>query len=86
MFLVFSKDGCKYCAMAIKLLTEMKKDFHVIKLLDVTELNETLFILGITAKTFPQVFMDGDHIGGYTELHEILTKEDNVFEINDDCF
>jgi len=86
MFLVFSKDGCKYCTLAIELLTDLKKDFHVVKLLNVAELNEALAVRGLTAKTFPQVFMDGDHIGGYTDLQEYITKEYGKFEIDEDCF
>jgi len=83
---VFSKDGCKYCTLAIELLTEMKKEFTVVKLLNVAELNDTLSVRGLTAKTFPQVFFDDVHIGGYTELHAHITKEDDVFDIDDDCF
>ena len=86
MFLVISKDGCKYCTLAIELLVDMKKEFHVMKLSNVAELNEALAVRGLTAKTFPQVFLDDKHIGGYTELHDFLTKEDDVFEIDDECF
>jgi glutaredoxin len=86
MFLVISKDGCKFCTLAIELLADLKKEFHVMKLSNVAELNEALSVRGLTAKTFPQIFMDSVHIGGYTELQSYLTKEDDVFEIDDDCF
>ena len=84
MFLVFSKDGCEYCTLAIELLTEMKKEFSVVKLLNVAELNEALTVHGLTAKTFPQIFLDGVHVGGYTDLQSYLTKEDDVFSIDED--
>ncbi|AGE55565.1 glutaredoxin [Acanthocystis turfacea Chlorella virus MN0810.1] len=86
MFLVFSKDGCKYCTMAIELLTDLKKDFHVIKLLNVAELNDALAVRDLAVKTFPQVFLGDKHIGGYTDLQEYITKEDGKFEIDEDCF
>jgi len=89
MFLVYSKDGCRYCSMAIELLTELKKEFTVIKLKSVAELNDALFDRGITVRTFPQVFLDDEHIGGYTELYARVAMSNydfEIFEIDDDCF
>jgi glutaredoxin len=75
--------------MVIELLTELKKDFTVIKLKSVAELNDTLFDRGITVRTFPQVFLDDEHIGGYTELYARVAMSNydfEIFEIDDDCF
>jgi glutaredoxin len=75
--------------MAIELLTELKKDFTVIKLKSVAELNDTLSDRGITVRTFPQVFLDDEHIGGYTELYARVAMSNydfEIFEIDDDCF
>ncbi|AGE59336.1 glutaredoxin [Acanthocystis turfacea Chlorella virus OR0704.3] len=84
MFTVYSKDGCKYCTMAIELLTAMKKEFNVIKLNSVAELNVAISDRGLMVQTFPQVFADNVHIGGYTDLHAYLLEEENVFSIDED--
>jgi glutaredoxin 3 len=86
MFLVYSKDGCRYCSMTIELLTDLKKEFTVIKFNSVAELNDALFNRGITVRTFPQVFLDDEHIGGYTELYARVAMSNYEFEIDDDCF
>jgi glutaredoxin len=72
--------------MTIELLTELKKEFTVIKLKSVAELNDTLSDRGITVRTFPQVFLDDEHIGGYTELYARVAMTNYDFEIDDDCF
>jgi glutaredoxin len=72
--------------MTIELLTELKKEFTVIKLKSVAELNDALFDRGITVRTFPQVFLDDEHIGGYTELYARVAMTNYDFEIDDDCF
>ncbi|AGE53440.1 glutaredoxin [Acanthocystis turfacea Chlorella virus GM0701.1] len=84
MFTVYSKDGCKYCTMAVELLTTMKKAFNVIKLKSVTELNVAISDRGLMVQAFPQVFAGNVHIGGYTDLHAYLLEEDNVFSIDED--
>ena len=86
MFTVYSKDGCRYCSMTIELLTDLKKEFTVIKLKSVAELNDALFDRGITVCTFPQVFLDDEHVGGYTELYVRVAMTNYDFEIDDDCF
>jgi hypothetical protein len=59
------------------------------ELKSVAELNDTLFDRGITVRTFPQVFLDDEHIGGYTELYARVAMSNydfEIFEIDDDCF
>jgi glutaredoxin len=52
----------------------------------VAELNDTLFDRGITVRTFPQVFLDDEHIGGYTELYARVAMTNYDFEIDNNCF
>ncbi len=67
--LVYSKKPCPYCEQAKTLLT--KKGFNYTEL-DVTrpDVLDQLRDLVPGVKTVPQIFIDGNHIGGYTELVE----------------
>jgi glutaredoxin 3 len=67
--LVYSKKPCPYCEQAKNLLT--KKGFNYTEL-DVTrpDVLDQLRDLVPGVKTVPQIFIDGNHIGGYTELVE----------------
>ncbi|AGE57563.1 glutaredoxin [Acanthocystis turfacea Chlorella virus NTS-1] len=77
MFLVFSKDGCKYCPMAIELLTGMKKDFRVIKILNVAELNEALSDRGLADVSHICKALDTGkiHYGRIWKTKNIINKE-----------
>ena len=68
---IYGKDNCPYCDMAVKLAqqfiqeTEHKYEY---KKLDRDFTREELFEKFPGARTFPQVTIDGNGIGGYTEL------------------
>jgi glutaredoxin 3 len=66
---VYSKKPCPYCEQAKSLLTRKNISYRE---LDVTrpEVLDQLRELVPGAKTVPQIFIDGTHIGGYTELVE----------------
>jgi len=68
---VYSKKPCPYCEQAFGLLTRKNISYRE---LDVTrpEVLDQLRELVPGAKTVPQIFIDGTHIGGYTELVEHL--------------
>jgi glutaredoxin len=64
---VWSKDNCTYCDQAKKLLetkgieVEEKKIGHGYTLQD-------LLAVVPNARTAPQIFLDEDYVGGFTEL------------------
>jgi glutaredoxin 3 len=70
---IFSKDNCSFCSKAIKLAEEKQVDLQVKKLgADFTmDWMRTTFP---TARTFPQIIIDGENIGGYTEFEAIINK------------
>ena len=77
-FLVLSRDGCKYCDMAVSLLTTHSKAFAVYKCMDGRELRTILEEEhGMVPEhvTFPQIFCDGVHIGGYSDLYQYVQNE-----------
>ena len=69
--IVWSKDNCTYCDEAIKLLeaegidTEIKKIGHGYTL-------EDLLAVVPNARTAPQIFLNEDYVGGFTELKQKL--------------
>jgi glutaredoxin len=64
---IWSKDNCPYCVKAKALLEQKGVEYreHVIGK-DVTR--EQLLERVPNARTVPQIWLDGNHIGGYTEL------------------
>jgi glutaredoxin 3 len=68
---VWSKDGCSHCVQAKSLLAS--------KGIEIEERNvsqdwtrEQLLEAVPDARTLPQIFLDGQHIGGFTDLRSHL--------------
>jgi glutathione-dependent peroxiredoxin len=69
---IFTRDGCQYCARAKALLTERGYDYAEIPLPHTTRSKIVGAVAG--AKTVPQVFINGEHIGGLDELEAWARK------------
>ena len=67
MIEIYSKPACPYCVKA-KNLCEQKGYEYKYFMLDEDFTREQLFEKFPTARTFPQIRVDGENIGGYTEL------------------
>ena len=69
--IIYSTPNCHYCTMA-KNLAEQKGHEVVYNMMgeefQPTEVRE----LFPTARTFPQIIVDGEKIGGYTELEKLI--------------
>jgi glutathione-dependent peroxiredoxin len=63
---ILTRDGCQYCAQAKALLNERDIDFVEIPLSHNIRLKALGAIAG--SQTVPQVFINGERIGGYDEL------------------
>jgi glutaredoxin len=70
--IVWSKDNCQYCVMAKQLLKSREIPFEERNVGVGGWDRETMLALIPDAKTMPQIVVNGDPIGGYTELKEIL--------------
>ena len=70
---IYSKPQCPYCDMA-KNLAEQKGYDLTYKMLDQDFNREQLMEVFPTARTFPQIIVDGEKIGGFTE-YNALVKE-----------
>ena len=74
MYIIYSKPSCGYCSQAKELLEQNNLDFEYLQL--GTHYNlDVLMTLAPNAKSFPQVFKDGELIGGYNDLVESLKQE-----------
>ena len=69
---VLTRDGCQYCAQAKALLDERDIDYVEIPLAHKVRNKALGAIAG--AQTVPQVFINGERIGGYEELKRWAAK------------
>ena len=70
---IYSKPQCPYCDMA-KNLAEQKGHDLTVKMLDVDFDREALMETFPGARTFPQIIVDGDKIGGYQEFKKLVDE------------
>jgi glutaredoxin-like protein len=63
---LFTRHGCPHCARAKQLLDERGMPFEEIALRDGITVRSLRAVAG--ADSVPQVFIDGEHIGGADEL------------------
>ena len=65
--IVFSSPFCGYCAAAKRLLMIKGADFIEVNILTNPERRQEMIELS-GRRSVPQIFVGGQHIGGYTEL------------------
>lgn len=69
--IVWSKNGCAYCNAAKQLLNKKEIEFEE-RVVGHSWTKEQLLEAVPNAKTVPQIFLDEEYIGGYTELAKKL--------------
>lgn len=76
MYEIYEKPDCMYCVKAKKLLKENNLEYTTISAV----VNKKHLIERVTEstgnppKTVPQIFFDGEYIGGYDQLCLHLSK------------
>jgi glutaredoxin-like protein len=65
---VFTREGCQYCTRAKTLLTELGYDYVEVPLVHTVRSRVVGAVTG--DKTVPQIFINGEHIGGLEALEE----------------
>ena len=68
---IYSKTDCVFCERAIALANLKNLDMTVLKL-DEDFSREELFEQFPTARSFPQIIVDGVPVGGFKEFNELL--------------
>jgi glutaredoxin 3 len=71
--IIWSKYHCPYCDQAKALLTQKGITFEERKIGDGWTREELLEAIP-TARTVPQIILEGELIGGFTELKKKLTE------------
>jgi glutaredoxin len=71
--IIWSKYHCTYCDQAKALLTSMGIQFEEKKIGDGYSKEELLEAVPY-ARSVPQIFLDGELVGGFTELKQKLTE------------
>ncbi len=64
---MWSQANCQYCDMAANLLEHAGYETEVRKL-GTNATKQELIAVVPNARSVPQIFLDGVHIGGYSEL------------------
>ena len=72
--IVWSKDNCPYCVQAKALLNQKNIEFEERKIGDGWTKDQLLEAVP-HARTVPQIFLDGDLVGGFTELRAKFLAE-----------
>lgn len=72
--IVWSKDYCPYCVQAKTLLTQKGIEFEERKIGDGWT-KEQLLEAVPNARTVPQIFLDNELVGGFTELRAKFLAE-----------
>ena len=67
---IYSKPACPFCVQA------QKGYEYTYKMLDEDFTREELMEKFPTARTFPQIVVDGASIGGFTEFKTLVEKQD----------
>jgi len=68
---IYSKPACPFCVQA-KNLAESKGFDYTYKMLDEDFTRDELFEIFPEARTFPQIIVDGNKIGGFTEFQKLV--------------
>ena len=71
--IVWSKDQCPYCVQAKALLESRGIEYEERNINNGWD-KEDLLTAVPTARTLPQVFLDEELVGGFTELRKRLTE------------
>jgi glutaredoxin len=69
--IVWSKDACPFCVQAKALLESRGIEFEE-RNVSTDWTREQLLEAVPTARTLPQIFLDDNYIGGFTELRKHL--------------
>ncbi|MDI1327099.1 MAG: glutaredoxin 3 [Brevundimonas sp.] len=71
---IYTKPGCGYCHAAKALLNKKGADFTEIVASSDPARKQEMIQRSKGRMTFPQIFIDGKHIGGSDELHALDRK------------
>ena len=68
---IYTKPGCPYCFSAMSLLKKKGVDYTEIVASNDPEKKAEMVERSGGAMTFPQIFIDGKHVGGSDDIHAL---------------
>ena len=68
---IYTRPGCGYCSAAKSLLTRKKAAFTEYDVAKNANYRQEMYERAGTGSTFPQIFIDGTHVGGCDELYAL---------------
>lgn len=68
---IYTRPGCGYCSAAISLLRRKKAEFTHFDTASDPSLRQKMFDRTEPGATFPQIFINGDHVGGCDDLYAL---------------
>lgn len=68
---IYTRQGCGYCSRAKSLLASKNVAFTEHDATYSQELRQEMIGKANGRSTFPQIFINGDHVGGCDELHAL---------------
>ena len=72
--IIYTKPGCPYCHAAIDLLEQKGADYVEIVASNDPAKKQEMIQKSNGRMTFPQIFIDGKHIGGSDDLRALDAK------------
>ena len=78
---IYTKENCPWCVKVKQVFQDRNLQFNEIYAPDnIEEMRKrVLKTAGILPQTVPQIFVDNEYIGGYTELYKLVTSGDRRF-------
>ncbi|MFB6346384.1 MAG: thioredoxin-disulfide reductase [bacterium] len=82
---IYTRNNCGYCLRAKELLDDKDLNYNEINISDEPDRKDEMIERSGGQKTFPQIFFDGQHIGGCDDLYHLEEKGvlDTMIENND---
>ena len=78
---IYSKTNCTYCDASVRIAQQMTQEtsewVYTKYMLDEDFTREELMEMFPNARTFPQITIDGEYIGGYTEFRDHVHRTHN---------
>ena len=71
---IYTQAGCQYCETAKKVVTRREWPLDVKSIDEETNMTELKDRLGHAPRSVPQIFINGEHIGGYQKMVEWISK------------
>ena len=76
-YYVYGTPACGFCKQALAILDRHDEDYvyQLITNLSSEQQQDLMTKAGVQFKTVPQVFLDDEYIGGFTQLKEKLDEK-----------